>query len=183
VQRGKYVMEVILGTPPPTPPPNVPPLKENMNNEKQLTVRERMEQHRANEPCASCHKLMDPIGLGMENYDAVGLWREKDSGAKVDASGTMYDGAKINGPIDIRNAILNHQEAYIGNFAENLLAYGVGRVLDHKDMPAVRAIETTAAKSSNRFSAFVLGVVKSPQFQMRRAEEPAPASTSAANNQ
>jgi hypothetical protein len=182
VQRGKYVMEVLLGTPPPVPPPNVPPLKENMNNEKQFTVRERMEQHRANEPCASCHKLMDPIGLAMENYDAVGLWREKDSGAAVDATGVMYDGTKLTGPVALRNAIMSHSEAYLSNFAENMLAYGVGRVLDYKDMPAVRVIERSAAVNNNRFSAFVLGVVKSPQFQMRRAEEPL-SSTSAANNQ
>ena len=182
VQRGKYVMEVILGTPPPTAPPNVPPLKENMNNEKQLSVRQLMEQHRANEPCASCHKMMDPIGLSLENYDAVGLWREKDAGAKVDASGTMYDGSKLTGPVTLRDAVLSHQDAFIGNFAENLLAYGVGRVLDYKDLPSVRGIEQAAEKNNNRFAAFVLGVIKSPQFLMRRAEE-APASSTAANNQ
>ena len=182
VQRGKYVMEVILGTAPPTAPPNVPPLKENMNNEKQLSVRQLMEQHRANEPCASCHKMMDPIGLSMENYDAVGLWREKDAGAKVDASGTMYDGSKLTGPVTLRDAVLSHQDAFIGNFAENLLAYGVGRVLDYKDLPSVRGIEQAAAKNNNRFAAFVLGVIKSPQFLMRRAEE-APASATAGNNQ
>jgi len=182
VQRGKYVMEVLMGTPPPVPPPNVPPLKENMNNEKQFTVRERMEQHRANEPCASCHKLMDPIGLAMENYDAVGLWRVKDSGAAIDATGVMYDGTKLNSPVALRNAVLSHSEAYLSNFAENMLAYGTGRVLDYKDMPAVRVIERAAAANNNRFSAFVLGVVKSPQFQMRHAEEPASA-TSAGNNQ
>jgi hypothetical protein len=140
-----------------------------------------MEQHRANEPCASCHKLMDPIGLAMENYDAVGLWREKDSGAAVDAAGVMYDGTKLNGPVALRNAILSHSEAYLSNFAENMLAYGTGRVLEYKDMPTVRVIERSAAASNNRFSAFVLGVVKSPQFQMRHAEEPAGA-TSAGNN-
>ena len=182
VQRGKYVMEVLLGTPPPTAPPNVPPLKENMNNEKQLSVRQLMEQHRANEPCASCHKMMDPIGLSLENYDAVGLWREKDAGAKVDASGTMYDGSKLTGPVTLRDAVLSHQDAFIGNFAENLLAYGVGRVLDYKDLPSVRGIEQAAAKNNNRFAAFVLGVIKSPQFLMRRAEE-APASATAGNNQ
>ena len=182
VQRGKYVMEVILGTPPPTAPPNVPPLKENMNNETPLSVRERMEQHRANEPCASCHKMMDPIGLSLENYDAVGLWREKDAGAKVDSSGIMYDGSKLSGPVTLRDAVLSHQEAYINNFAENLLAYGVGRVLDSRDLPSVRGIEQAAAKSSYRFNAFVMGVIKSPQFQMRHAEEAQPPATAAANH-
>ena len=126
--------------------------------------------------------MMDPIGLSLENYDAVGLWREKDSGSKVDATGTMYDGSKLSGPVSLRDAVLSHQEAYSGNFAENLLSYGVGRVLDSRDMPSVRAIEQSATKSNNRFNAFVMGVVKSPQFQMRHAEEAPPAPT-AANNQ
>lgn len=171
VQRGKYVMEVLLGSPPPNPPPNVPPLKENVNNERQQTVRERMEQHRASAACASCHRMMDPIGLSLENYDAVGVWREKDSGAPVDASGKMYDGAKLDGPESLRAAILSHSDAYLHNFAENLMSYATGRVLDYRDMPAVRIVEHTAAKNENRFSSFVLGVVKSVPFQMRRAEE------------
>jgi hypothetical protein len=178
VQRGKYVMEVLLGAPPPNPPPNVPLLKENVNNEKQETVRERMEMHRSVEPCASCHKLMDPIGLAMENYDAVGLWREKDSGMPVDASGQMYDGTKLNGPVSVRQAILGHSDAYIRNFAANLLSYGLGRVLDSRDMPAVRGVEREAAKTDNRFSTFVLGIIKSVPFQMREAET-SPATTEA----
>jgi Protein of unknown function (DUF1592)/Protein of unknown function (DUF1588)/Protein of unknown function (DUF1587)/Protein of unknown function (DUF1595)/Protein of unknown function (DUF1585)/Cytochrome C oxidase, cbb3-type, subunit III len=170
VQRGKYVMEVLLGAPPPNPPPNVPLLKENVNNERQETVRERMQMHRSVEPCASCHKLMDPIGLAMENFDAVGLWREKDSGMPVDASGQMYDGTKLNGPVSVRQAILGHSDAYLRNFAANLLSYGLGRVLDSRDMPAVRNIEGEAAKTDNRFSSFVLSIVKSVPFEMRAAE-------------
>ncbi len=174
VQRGKYVMEVLLGAPPPNPPPNVPLLKENVNNEKQQSVRERMEQHRADPACAGCHKMMDPIGLGLENFDAVGLWRAKDSGVPVDASGQMYDGAKLNGPISVRTAVLSHSDAYVRNFAANLLSYGLGRVIESRDMPAVRGVEREAAKSNNHFSAFVMGVVKSVPFQMRTAEAAAP---------
>ena len=169
VQRGKYVMEVLMGTPPPIPPPNVPPLKENMANEKQLTVRERMEQHRQNEPCHSCHQMMDPIGLALDNFDAVGVWRDKDSGVRIDSSGQMFDGSKLNGPVSVREAILKHPKAFIGSFNEALLAYGLGRVLDYRDMPTERAIEREAAQNNNRFSSFVLGIVNSAPFQMRMA--------------
>jgi hypothetical protein len=182
VQRGKYVMEVLLGTPPPPPPPNVPALPENADTRtghvaKPLTVRERMEEHRSNPACAGCHKLMDPIGFALENYDAVGIWRTNDSGFRVDASGQMFDGAKLSGPASLRQAILNHSDAFIGTFTENLLAYGLGRVLDYRDMPVVRGIDRDAARNDNRFSSFVLGVVKSIAFQMRRSEEVEPAST------
>jgi hypothetical protein len=176
VERGKYVMIVLFGTPPPNPPPNVPPLKENSDLRtghvaKPLSVRERMEQHRQNEPCKSCHAMMDPIGFALENFDAVGSWRTNDSGFRIDPSGKMFDGAKLDGPASLRQAIMNHSESFIGSFTENLLAYGMGRVLETYDMPAVRAIERDAAKSDNRFSAFVLGIVKSMPFQMRKAEE------------
>jgi cytochrome c551/c552 len=174
VQRGKYVMEVLLGAPPPPPPPDVPALKENVNNTKPLSVRERMEEHRASPACAGCHKLMDPIGLALENFDPVGIWRDNDSGFPVDPSGQMFDGTKLDGPISLRQAILNRSGSFIGNFTENLLAYGVGRVLDYHDMPTVRSIERQASSNDNRFSAFILGVVESSPFQMRRAEEAAP---------
>lgn len=171
VQRGKYVLEVLLGTPPPPPPPNIPALKETADNGKPRSVRESMEEHRKNAACASCHKLMDPIGFSLENFDAVGVWRTNDGGFPVDASGNMFDGAKLDGPASLRQAVLNHSDAFIGTFTESLLAYGVGRVIDYHDMPFVRAIEHEAAKNGNRFSSFILGVVKSPPFQMRRAEE------------
>jgi len=179
VQRGKYVMEVLLGTPPPPPPPNVPALPENAELRtahvaKPLSVRERMEEHRANPTCAACHKLMDPIGFALENFDAVGVWRTKDSGFPIDPKGQMFDGSKLDGPIGLREALLRHVDAFIGTFTENLLAYGVGRVPDYRDMPGVRAIEHEAARNNERFSSFVLGVVKSPAFQMRRAEEADP---------
>jgi hypothetical protein len=125
---------------------------------------------------------MDPIGLAMENFDAVGLWRDKDSGSPIDASGQMYDGTKLNGVGSVREALLGHSDAFLRNFAANLMSYGLGRVLDYRDMPSVRAVERDAAKSNNRFSAFVLGIVKSVPFQMREAEA-APASTEAGGQQ
>lgn len=170
VARGKYVMEVLLGTPPPAPPPNVPPLKEASADTKPMSVREKMEEHRKQEPCASCHKMMDPIGFALENYDAVGVWRTRDSGFAIDSAGQMFDGAKLDGPASLRQAILNHSDSYLGTFAESLLSYGVGRVLEPTDMPAVRAVVHAGAQRQYHFSAFVMGVVRSPAFQMRRAE-------------
>jgi len=167
VARGKYVLEVLLGSAPPPPPPVVPRLKEAVDNQKVPSVRERMEAHRANAACASCHKIMDPIGLALENFDATGVWRMKDSGAPIDASGQMYDGTKLDGPVSVREAVVNRSDAFIGTFTENLLSYGLGRVLDYRDMPTVRAIEHKAARNNNRFSSFILGVVESTPFQMR----------------
>jgi hypothetical protein len=176
VQRGKYVMEVLLGTPPPPPPADVPALPENSEGRtghvaRPLSVRQRMEEHRSNPACAGCHKLMDPIGLALENFDAVGVWRTNDSGFPIDPGGQMFDGAKLAGPASLNQALLNHSDAFLGTFTENLLAYGLGRVLDHRDVPVVRAIARDAARNGNRFSSFVLGVVKSPAFQLRRSEE------------
>jgi len=175
--RGKYVMEVILGTPPPNPPPNVPAFKEVGLNDKPQSVRERIEEHRKNEPCRSCHQMMDPIGLALENFDAEGLWRVNDGGFKIDATGKMFDGAKLDGPVSLRQAILSHSDAFVGGFTESLMAYGLGRVIDTHDMPFVRGVEKEAAKTDNRFSSFILGIVKSPPFQMRRAEDAEPATT------
>jgi hypothetical protein len=170
VQRGKWVMITLLGSPPPPPPPNVPPLKENEENQKQQSVREKMEAHRKNEPCRSCHQLMDPIGLSLENYDAIGQWRLKDAGVPVDANGKMYDGAPLDGPLSLRKAILNHSDAYIGTFTERLLSYALGRVVDYRDMPMLRGIEQEAGKNGDKFSSFVFAIAKSAPFQMRRAE-------------
>jgi len=171
VARGKYVMEVLLGTPPPPPLPNAGALKEASENSEPLSVRQRLEQHRANAVCASCHKMMDPIGFALENFDPLGAWRINDSGFPIDAQGKLFDGAKLDGPASLRQALLNHSDAFLGTFTENLFAYGVGRVLETTDMPAVRAIEQDAARNHNRFSSFILGIVRSPAFQMRRAEE------------
>jgi cytochrome c551/c552 len=172
VGRGKYVMEVLLGTPPPPPPPNVPALKDNTasGDAQMLSVRQQMEQHRAMEPCATCHKLMDPIGFALENFDAVGAWRARDGAVRVDASGQMFDGAKLTGPVSLREAIMKRSDAFVTSFTESLLAYGIGRVLEVHDMPAVRSIATGAATNGNRFSAFILGVVRSTPFQMSVVE-------------
>jgi len=171
VLRGKYVMEVLLGVAPPPPPPNVPPLMENVENQKALPVRERLAEHRANAACASCHKMMDPIGLSLENFNAIGLWRTVDSGTPIDPTGELFDGTRLDGPVSLRNAILARRDAYVASFSENLLAYGLGRLVDYRDMPAVRAIVRDAGQADNRFSAFVLGVVRSLPFEMRRADE------------
>jgi Protein of unknown function (DUF1592)/Protein of unknown function (DUF1588)/Protein of unknown function (DUF1585) len=182
VGRGKYVMEVLLGTPPPPPPPNVPALKENATSgdAKMLSVRQRLEEHRSNEPCASCHKLMDPIGLSLENFDAIGAWRINDSGSRIDPRSELFDGTKLDGPASLNRAILNHSDMFLSAFGESLMAYGLGRVVDYRDMPVLRSIEKDAAKSGNRFSSFVLALVKSAPFQMTMAEEPPAAGTRAA---
>jgi hypothetical protein len=176
VGRGKYVMEVLLGTPPPAPPPDVPPLKEsNASGDAQvLSLRQQMEQHRTNEPCASCHKMMDPIGFALENFDAVGSWRVRDGGVRIDAKGKLFDGTDLDGPVSLRQAILNHSDAFVGSFTENLLAYGLGRVIDYRDMPAVRSIADGASRNGNRFSSFVLDVIKSVPFQMSAMPEEVP---------
>ena len=182
VMRGKYVMEVLLGTPPPPPPPNVPALKEAADLGKPRSVRDRLEEHRTNPNCAGCHKLMDPIGFALENFDPVGNWRVNDSGFKVDPSGTLFDGAKLDGPASLRQAILNHSGAFLTNFTDNLLAYGLGRIIDYRDQPFVRAIARDAARNNNKMSTFILGIVKSAPFQMRRAEEPETAPTELVNH-
>lgn len=171
VMRGKYVMEVLLGVAPPAAPANVPPLAENMENQKQLPVRERLDEHRKNAACAACHRMMDPIGLSLENFNAIGLWRKTDSGRPVDPSGQLYDGSPLDGPVSLRNAILGRTDSFVSTFTENFLAYALGRLVDHRDMPVVRAIQREAAPHGNRFSLFVLGVVKSVPFQMRRADD------------
>jgi len=171
VKRGQWVLDVLFGTPPPPPPPNIPLLKETADSLTPVSVRERLEEHRKNSACASCHNMMDPIGFALENFDAVGAWRTNDSGFRIDSSGKMYDGAKLDGPVSLRQAILNHSDAFIGTFSENLLAYGLGRVIDYRDMPFVRGVEREAARNNNRFSSFIMGVVKSPPFQMSKAEE------------
>ena len=172
VLRGKWVMEVLLGSPPPPPPPNVPELEETSAAEggRRLTVRERMEQHRASPACSSCHSVIDPLGLALENFDVTGAWRIKDNGAPVDAAGELYDGTAVSSPADLREALLNRPTPLIRTFTENLMAYGIGRRIEYYDMPAVRAVTREAAANDNRLSAFILGVVNSPAFQMKRAE-------------
>jgi hypothetical protein len=171
VLRGKWVMEVLLGTPPPPPPPNVPTLEETkgVKEARPLSVRERMEEHRANPACTSCHRMIDPLGLALENFDPSGKWRIKDSGVPVDPSGVLYDGTPVNGPADLRQALLKHSDALLLSFTESLMTYALGRPIDVHDMPTVRAIVRDAAKQGNRISAFIAGVVASPAFRMATA--------------
>lgn len=167
VVRGKWILENILGMPVPPPPPDVPALKENKDREKPLTMREQMVEHRANAVCASCHKTMDPIGLALENFDAVGAWRTRDAGSPIDASGELADGTKVNGVVDLRNAIVSRPELFAGTLTEKLLIYALGRGLDYRDMPTVRGIVHEAAQNNYRMSSVILGVVRSTPFQMR----------------
>ena len=142
VLRGKWVMEVLLGSPPPPPPPNVPLLEETkgVDGGKLLSTRERMEQHRKNPACTSCHKVIDPLGLALENFDVTGVWRIKDNGVPVDPAGDLFDGTKLDGPIALRNALLKHQDVIMLSFTESLMTYALGRRVEAYDMPAVRAI-------------------------------------------
>lgn len=170
VQRGKWILEQMLGVKVPVAPPNIPALKENAVGIKVLSVRERLEQHRASPQCASCHKIMDGLGFALEVFDAVGAQRMRDGALPVDSSGKLYDGTEVNGPIGLRRALLGRKDIFVTNFTQTLLTYALGRGVDHNDMPAVRAITREAAVQDNRFSALVLGIVKSVPFQRRQAE-------------
>src|SRR5688572_27843226 len=171
VLRGKWIMEVLLASPPPAPPPNVPLLDETKAEagDKLLTTRERMELHRSNPACTSCHRVIDPLGLALENFDVTGRWRIRDDGAPVDPVGDLYDGTTMNGPAGLRAALLKHQDMFVLSFTERLMTYALGRRVEPFDMPAIRKIIRDAAKENNRFSAFVMGVVNSRAFQMSRA--------------
>ena len=174
VVRGKWILENLLGAPPPAPPANVPPLDESPQREgKVLTMRERIEEHRANPACANCHKLMDPIGLSMENFDAIGGWRTRDGstvsnpGTPIDASGVLLDGTKVDGPVSLRQAILKHPEQFARTLTEKLLTYALGRGLEYYDTSVVRGIVREAARNDYRFSDLIAGIVKSAPFQMK----------------
>ncbi len=175
VARGKWILENILGVAAPLPPPNVPPLKENSSGQQATSVRARMEEHRTNPVCASCHKIMDPIGFSLENFDLTGKWRATDGNAPVDASGELVDGSKLNGPASLREALLSRQDVFASTATEKLLTYALGRGLRYYDMPAVRSILRDAAPNQYRFSALVLGTVKSLPFQMKVKSTPAAA--------
>jgi hypothetical protein len=167
VVRGKFVLENVLGMPVPPPPPDVPQLKGNQEGEKPRSMREQMAEHRANAVCASCHKVMDSIGFALENFDAVGAWRTQEAGGPIDASGELSDGTKVNGVVALRNSILSRPEIFVGTMTEKLLTYALGRGLDYRDMPTVRAIVRDSAHTDYRFSTLILGVVRSTPFQMR----------------
>src|ERR1700730_419586 len=167
VQRGKWILTNILGTPPTPPPPNVPELKENAEGAQPKSVRERMEAHRANAVCAGCHKVMDPIGFALENFDAIGRWRTSDDGAAMDAAGTLFNGAKVDGPVALRQMLVSRPETFIGVMTEKLLTYALGRGVEYYDMPAVRRIVQDAGTRDFKFSSLIAGVVKSTPFQMK----------------
>jgi hypothetical protein len=170
VLRGKWVMEVLLGTPPPPPPPNVPDLEKtgDAKEGRLLTTRERMEMHRANPQCRSCHQYMDPIGLALDHFDVTGQWRIRENGAELDTRGELYDGTKVSTPAELRQALLARPIPLVRNFTQNLMAYALGRRLEYYDQPAVRRIVNQAETNGYRFSEFVVGLVKSDAFRMRR---------------
>jgi hypothetical protein len=184
VLRGKWVMDVLLGTPPPPPPPDVPALDDSVKANEGgtlLSTRQRMEQHRKNPTCNACHRFIDPLGLSLENFDATGAWRIKDNEVPVDVVGDLYDGTKINGPAGLRDALLRHQDMVLRSFAENLMTYAIGRRVEYTDMPAVRVIVRDAAKHDNKMSAFILGVVNSGAFRMAKVEPPKAMTTDASS--
>jgi hypothetical protein len=171
VMRGKWIMEVLLGSPPPPPPPNVPALEDTKAAAagKLLTVRERMEEHRKNPACTSCHRVIDPLGLTLENFDVTGKWRIKDNGFAVAANGELYDGTAMEGPAGLRAALLKHKDAFLVSFTEGLMTYALGRRIEAPDMPVVRGVIRGAAAADYRLSAFILGVVNSAPFRMTQS--------------
>ena len=174
VQRGKWVLTNLLGIPPTPPPPDVPKLKDNEEGARSLSLRERMEKHRADATCAGCHKVMDPIGFALENFDAVGHYRTMDDGNPIDASGTLYNGAKIAGAQDLAKMLSANRDVFMGVLTEKLLTYALGRGLEYYDMPTVRRIVHDADAKNDRFSSIVLGIVESTPFEMRRKSEQTP---------
>ena len=167
VIRGKWVLTNMLGTPPTPPPPQVPQLKEQAETGKAMTMRERVAQHRANPACAGCHNLMDPVGFALENFDAIGRWRTRDSGASVDATGELPDGTKFDGAAELQKALLAHPDLFATTVVDKLLTYALGRGTEYYDAPAIRAVVRDAGRRDYRFSALILGIVKSTPFQMR----------------
>ena len=171
VLRGKWLLDTLLGVPPPTPPANVPPFPENRDGAQPTSVRARMENHRKNPVCATCHAQLDPLGFALENFNAVGQWRVEDAGTTVDPSGMLPSGAKFSGPADFRRALLGHQDAFVLNLTQKLLTYALGRGVEYWDMPAVRQIAREASAGDYRWSLLVKALVTSTPFQMRMARE------------
>jgi cytochrome c551/c552 len=167
VVRGKWILDNLLGAPPPPPPPDVPALEEKDTTTQFRSVRERVERHRASPACSGCHQLMDPLGFALENFDAVGAWRIRDEGAPIDASGRLVDGTKVDGVVTLRQAILKRPELFVSTLTSKLLVYALGRGLSHHDAPVVRGVVRAAAADNYRFSALILGIVRSTPFQMR----------------
>jgi len=167
VSRGKWVLENLLGVPAPLPPPNVPSIDEGSDITAIKSLRQRMEKHRQQPTCAACHKIMDPIGFSLENFDLIGRWRTSEGGSPIDATSQLVDGTPLDGPASLRRALLARSDVFVRTMTSKLLTYATGRALKYYDMPAVRAIANDAAKNNNRFSSLVLGIVKSDPFQKR----------------
>jgi hypothetical protein len=168
VMRGKWILQNLLGAPPPSPPPGVEVnLEADPKAKKPNTLRERLELHRTQPVCASCHKIMDPLGFSLENFDLIGKWRETDGGAAIDSTGTLVDGTPVSGVADLRKALLGRTDTFVTATMERLMTYALGRPVEYSDMPAVRGIVREAAKNDYRFSSMIVGVVKSPAFQMK----------------
>jgi len=183
VLRGKWILENVLGTPPPTPPPNVPALTENEAGQEAQSLRARMEAHRRNPTCATCHRVMDPLGFALENFDGIGEWRVKEPGGNVDPVGQLADGTRVDGPVALRKALLKHPDMFVRTVTGKLMTYGLGRGLDYTDMPLIRSIAHEAARNDYRWSALVLGIVKSAPFQMKKALAPVPTGSSSTTAQ
>jgi hypothetical protein len=167
VQRGKWILENLFGAPPPQPPPGVEVNLDQPVNEKPTTLRQRMELHRKNPTCASCHKIMDPIGFSLENFDLVGTWRDTEAGSPIDSTGQLADGTPIKGADDLRRALLSRSDAFIATVTEKLMMYAIGRPTRYTDMPDIRAIAHRTMAGGNRFSTMLMGVIASDQFQKR----------------
>jgi hypothetical protein len=185
VTRGKWIMTNILGMSPPDPPPNVPPLPvaegDSAGNAKLPSMRMKMMSHRVRSDCVQCHSMMDPIGFALENFDGIAQWRTEDNGNPVDPTGELFDGTKVDGPVALRNWLVNdYTHAFVEVAAEKLLTYGLGRGMEYQDMPLVRAVAREARQSDNRFSALVLAVVNSDAFRMNMKIDETPASRQAA---
>jgi len=171
VRRGQWILQNLLGTPVPPPPVNVPPLPENAIGAKVLTMRERMVQHRANPTCASCHQLMDPVGLATENFDAIGRFRsQSEAGGPIDASGGLPDGSKFDGALGLRKAVLSRPDLFVTTLTEKLMTYALGRGVEFYDAPAVRKIVADTGKNGYHFSQLIIGVVQSTPFQTRMSQ-------------
>jgi hypothetical protein len=183
VERGKWVLTNLLGVPPQPPPPNIPPLEEAGADGRVLPLRERMEKHRASPVCAGCHRMMDPIGFAMENFDGIGRWRDKEDGRSIDASGTLFTGARLDGASALRRELAAHPEVFVGVLTEKLLTYALGRGLEYYDMPAVRKIVRDAKPANYRFSSLVLGIARSVPFQMKESASAPVGAQSASTSQ
>jgi hypothetical protein len=179
VLRGAYILENLLGTPPSPPPPNVEAFKENKEGEKPRTIREIMETHRANPTCNACHGVMDPLGFSLENFDTIAAYRSVDrfTRTRIDTSGKLVDGTAVNGPSDLRQALLARPEQFAQTFTEKLMTYALGRGIEAFDMPTVRKIVKDTKRDNYKFSSIVMGIVTAPAFQSSVVEPVEPSAS------